>query len=347
MSVLDPEPLVSVVIPVYNGEQWVGTAIESALAQTYRNLEIIAIDDGSRDRSLEVLQRYALSDPRVRVLQQTNQGVARARNNGIQQARGDLIAPLDADDVWLPQKIERQVEALMSAGPNTGFVYCWWAWIDHDGALLDRSPRWHIKGNVFEFLLQINFTGNASVPLFRKACILEAGGYNDKLAAAKAGGCEDWELVLRIAARHDVAVVPAILLGYRRTPGSMSAACDTMWRSQVLVVDAASRLRPDISPTILRRARQQFAMYLAGLSYWSGNTLAAVRWALRAGLKLPAQIAPHALRMMLSKNSAPRTPHRMVPGSSIDESWLAEPLIPYDKIYSVDTIGPRKRAETH
>lgn len=332
MSPMNHDPLVSVILPVYNGAEFVGSALESVLSQTYRHLEIIAIDDGSTDGTLAVLHLYALRDSRVRVLTQANSGVARARNRGIAEARGNFIAPLDADDLWEPAKIDRQMQRMLEAGNQTGFVYSWWVWIDRSGAVLDRSPRWMLEGRTFELLLQINFTGNASVPLFRRHCIEEAGGYNEQLAAVGAGGCEDWELVLRVAERYEAAVVPEILLGYRRRSGSMSTACDTMWRSQQRVVQTMRELRPDLNARVLRGAAHQFALYLAGLCFWSGNMVAAFRWGLRSGCRLPFLVAPHVIRMFLNRNRRKPALQTMRPGLTLDTQLTPEPLLPYDKI---------------
>ena len=187
---MNHDPLVSVILPVYNGAEFLGSALESALSQTNRHLEIIAIDDGSTDGTPAVLDLYALRDSRIRVLTQAHGGVARARNRGIAEAHGNFIAPLDADDLWEPTKIDRQMQRMLAAGNETGFVYPRWVWIDASGSVLDRSPRWMFEGHTFESLFQINFTGNASVPLFRRHCVEEAGGYNKRLAATGAGGCE-------------------------------------------------------------------------------------------------------------------------------------------------------------
>jgi glycosyltransferase involved in cell wall biosynthesis len=329
---MNHDPLVSVILPVYNGVEFLGSALESALSQTYRHLEIIAIDDGSTDGTPAVLDLYALRDSRIRVLTQANGGVARARNRGIAEAHGNFIAPLDADDLWEPTKIDRQMQRMLAAGNETGFVYSWWVWIDASGSVLDRSPRWMFEGHTFESLLQINFTGNASVPLFRRHCVEEAGGYNEQLAATGAGGCEDWELVLRVAERYKAAVVPEILLGYRRRPGSMSTACDTMWRSQQRVVQAMRELRPDLNARVARRAAHQFALYLAGLCFWSGNMVAAFRWGLRSGCLLPFLVAPHVIRMLLNRNRRRTALQTMRPGVTLDTQRTPEPLLPYDKI---------------
>ena len=326
--------LVSVIIPVYNGTEFIGEAIESAQTQTHRNLEIIIVDDGSTDASLQIVNEYAANDDRIRVIPQTNGGVAKARNTAIEAARGDYIAPLDADDLWLPTKIERQLEAMSAAGPDCGFVYCWWASIDPAGRVLDRSPRWTIAGAQFEMLFVINVTGNASVPLFRKHCLVEAGGYNSELAAVKSGGCEDLEVALRIASRYGIAVVPDILVGYRRVPGSMSSACDTMWRSRQLVLQNILPLRPDIKASLLRRSDRQFSIYLAALSFWSGNLRQAIRWGLRSGVRLPILFAPHILKALLKPRSNEKIKQIMRPGATIDTTTIPEPLLPYDRIFA-------------
>ena len=331
-STVGPHSLVSIILPVYNGEEFVGAALESALRQTYRNIEIIAVDDGSSDGTLAILEAFSRADSRVKVVTQPNSGVARARNLAIAEAGGEFIAPLDADDLWEPTKIEQQVLRMLEAGEKTGLVYCWWVWIDCDGAVLDRSPRWRVEGNSLESLLQINFTGNASVPLFRKNCVIEAGGYNEGLAAAAAGGCEDWELALRIATRHAIAVVPEILVGYRRRPGSMSTACQTMWRSQELVLSRIHQLRPDVSPSVFRASANQFAMYLAGLSFWAGNLGDAMRWAFRSGYFLPLHVGPYVARVLLRRNHKRANPQIMTPGVPLEISNIPEPLIPYDRI---------------
>ena len=334
MSPTIRDPLVSVILPVYNGAEFVGSAIESALRQTYRNLEVIAVDDGSSDQTLAILKRYAIEDSRFLVVSQKNGGVARARNRGLMEATGDLVAPLDADDLWEPTKIDRQVRQLQRSGERTGLVYSWWVWIDPDGAILDRSPAWEIAGDVFEKLVQINFTGNASVPLFRRHCVEEVGGYNEDLAAANAGGCEDWELALRIAERYEIAVVKELLVGYRRHPGSMSTACETMSRSQQRVMESMRKLRPGMDQSIFRRATSQFNLYLSGLSFWSGNLAEAVRWGLRSGIKLPLQVAPYLFLMLLHLGRRNKKAHIMLPGVALDIIAVPTALLPYDRIHS-------------
>lgn len=332
-------PLVSVIVPVYNGEDFILTTIESALTQTWANLEVIVVDDGSSDNTRRLVEGRAASDSRLRVLHQTNGGVARARNHAIAVARGDFIAPLDADDLWEPSKIARQMQRMLECGDETAMIYTGWVWIDESGAIVDRSPRWLVEGCVFDMLLEINFTGNASVPLFRRRALEEIGGYNAALADARAGGCEDWQVALRIARRHRVAVVPEALVGYRRRPGSMSTACDTMLRSKNLVISDLQRSEPGISGDLLLRSERQFSLYLAGLAFWSGNFREAVSWGLRSGVRLPLAVLPHVAAMLCGRVLGhfrlmhARGGQKMAVGESLDEGRLPSPYIDYAHIY--------------
>ncbi len=327
-------PLVSVILPVFNGEGFVGQALHSALCQTYGNLEIIVVDDGSTDGTRAVVEACARDDARVRLITQANAGVARARNRAIAESHGEFIAPLDADDLWEPSKIERQVHRMLEAGGQTGLVYAWWVWIDREGAVLDRSPRWIIEGEALEMLLRVVFIGNASVPLFRRSCLVEAGGYNETLAAAGAGGCEDWEAALRVASRYRVAVVPRVLVGYRRRKGSMSTSWDTMWRSREHVLRSMQQLRPDLDPAIFRLSSKQFALYLAGLAFWSGNIPSTIRWGLRAGFRLPLLIFPYAVKLLWKRLlPTPKSVQIMLPGAALDPSRIPDPLVPYNRLY--------------
>ena len=330
------EPLVTVIIPVYNGAEYLGQAIQSAQTQTYRNLEIIIVDDGSTDDSLEIANDYAAKDNRIQVIPQPNGGVAKARNTAIAASLGEFIAPLDADDLWLPDKIARQMDCMLATGDQCGFVYSWWALIDPAGKVVDRSPRWTVAGHRFETLLLINFTGNASVPLFRKHCLLEAGRYNSALAAAKSGGCEDLEVVLRVAARYSIGIVPEILMGYRRSPGSMSTDCNRMWRSRQMVLAHIGEVWPNLDPAVLRASDRQFCMYLAALSYWSGKLSEAIRWGLQCGIRLPLLFGPYLLKLSLFPPKQQQVQLIMRASELIDTSLIPDPLLPFNRILSLD-----------
>jgi GT2 family glycosyltransferase len=330
-------PLVSVIVPVCDGEPYIGATLDAALSQTYSHLELIVVDDGSRDGTGRTIEARAARDSRVRVISQANRGVAAARNQALAAARGELVAPLDADDLWEPTKLERQVRRMAEAGEQTGLVYCWWMWIDGGGALLDRSPRWRIEGDGAERLLQMNYTGNASVPLYRRRYLEEVGGYDPTLRERGAEGCEDLDIALKVAERSEVAVVPAVLVGYRRRGDSMSACTERMRRSHALVVAEARRRRPAVAARSIQRAHDQFALYLAGVSFWSGAYAQAAGWGLRSlRSSVTFRVLPHVARLVAKtlRRRAPEPSRNVVePGLRFAEWQFPEALIPYDRIY--------------
>jgi O-antigen/teichoic acid export membrane protein/glycosyltransferase involved in cell wall biosynthesis len=263
-------PLVSVIIPACNAAATVATSVESVLAQTYGNLEILVVDDGSQDGTAEVVRSLAGRDERVVLLQQPNRGVAMARNAAIERASGEYIAPLDADDIWYATKIENQVRRMERGGPSLGLVYCWWDVLDRWGRHIARSHPWRREGRVAEALLAMNFVGNASVPLFRRACIDVVGPYDPAFHAARGQGCEDWDLALRISEHFDVGVVPERLVGYRQVAGSMSDHAAAMIRSHELMLDKVVSRRPYVPPPALRWSRGQLHGYLVMASLRTG-----------------------------------------------------------------------------
>ena len=330
----DNEPLVSVIVPVRDGESSIGDTLASAVGQTYQNVEIIVVDDGSQDGTRAVVEAWARRDARVRLIVQQNAGVAAARNRAIAASRGEFIAPLDADDLWDPHKIEQQVRRMIDAGEETGLVYCWWASIDVGGALLDCSPRWRIEGRTADRLLQVNYTGNASVPLYRRRCLEQVQGY-DVMLRERAEGCEDWDVALKVAERWRVAVVPSVLVAYRKRSGSLSGRTDQMKCAHTLVMNNARQRRPELPSSFIRNSQTLVALYLAGVAFWSRAYRDAIGLGLRA---LPSTIALEVLlyiprlffeKVLLGSSSNPRI---IQPGVAFSTWPMPEPLIPYDRI---------------
>ncbi len=210
---MQDDELVSVVLPVHNGAATIDETLRSVRSQTYRNLEILVVDDGSLDETFQVVARHAAADARIRLLRQANLGVAAARNNGIAQARGKVVAFVDADDLWAKEKIEKQIAALRAAGPRCALVYTWYALIDEDSGVIDRSYRPYQSGNVLARMCYGNLIGNGSSALVTKAAIIEAGGFNPLLRARRAQGCEDYQLYFRIAERYLFALGTGISHG--------------------------------------------------------------------------------------------------------------------------------------
>jgi glycosyltransferase involved in cell wall biosynthesis len=319
--------LVSVIIAVFNGEATLGETLESAVLQTYKDLEIIVVDDGSTDGTPAIIQSYSARDSRIRAIRQTNGGVARARNRGIAEARGEFIAPLDADDLWDPAKLERQIARMQDAGDGTGFVYCWSVRIDAAGAVVDRLPEWFVEGDTLATLVQANYTGNASTPLYRKRCVVEAGGYDERPR-----GCEDWDLALKVAARHQVAAVPELLVGYRRSPTAMSLNFEMMERSRKQLIDGVRDREPGLPPAVFRRSEEQFALYIAGMLFWSGRYGAAIVRLLRCW---NSPLAWRALPYIVGGVGRGRRRSQraiMKPGVPLDPAQIPQPLIPYNRL---------------
>ena len=263
--------LVSVIIPAYNAARTIDETLRSARHQTHRNLEILVVNDGSKDATAQIVLRHAALDSRVRLITQANSGVATARNRGIAEAKAELIAPLDADDLWAPTKIEKQLQAMTRGGPRVGLVYTWFAVIDDHGTVLDLNHRPPNAGNVLWRMCRGNLVGNGSSPLMRKSAILEAGGFEPGLRAARAQGCEDLLLYFRIAERHEFAVVPEHLTGYRRHAETMSEDSLQMLRSYHLVAREMCRKYPeyaedirlgeaDLADWLIRKALRNFRL---------------------------------------------------------------------------------------
>lgn len=278
-------PLVSVVIPAYNADAYIAQTLASVVAQTYENLEIWVVDDGSCDRTVPIVQQFAQKDGRIRLLQQLNSGVAAARNRAIAAANGEFIAPIDADDVWYPDNIARQVQAMQRGGAKVGLVYAWSVDINVSGQPTGGFRATQISGNVHTTLIGHNFIGNASATLMRRSCLEQVGGYDPSLRSHDAQGCEDWDLYLRIAERYKFQVVPEFLIGYRKVDNSMSCDYRTMAKSHQQVMKAAQQRHPYLPWYLFKLSSSNLYMYFAHQSnryqhhtttrYWVRQALAA------------------------------------------------------------------------
>jgi glycosyltransferase involved in cell wall biosynthesis len=227
-------PLVSVVIPAFNAERTLQETLESAAAQSWRAIEIIIVDDGSSDRTGEIARQFCSREPRARIVRQSNLGEAGARNKGIAEARGDWIAPLDADDLWHPEKIERQLEA-GRRDSRIGLVYCWSRHIDSCGRVTGAAPCSRMQGSVLRDHLQANFIGNGSAPLIRTELLRDLS-YNTRLDA-----CADYLLQLELAMRTWFALVPGYLVAYRVTGTNISSDAVRMSAGHIVMYRLLSR----------------------------------------------------------------------------------------------------------
>ncbi|WP_284274179.1 glycosyltransferase family 2 protein [Bradyrhizobium iriomotense] len=227
--------LISVVVPAFNAASTIRETVSSALNQTYRNLEVIIVDDGSTDQTKGVAALLVQGDPRVRYVYKDNGGVASARNRGIAEAQGEFVATLDADDLWYPTKLERQLERFEQSRPETALVYAWCCWIDDHGTITGSAPPMRLEGSIFAQMCLGNVVISGSNALIRREALIAAGSFDESLRSRGGQGCEDWKLYLQIAERYAIAMVPEYLVGYRISPGSMSDDFKQMMQSRRLV----------------------------------------------------------------------------------------------------------------
>lgn len=211
------QPLVSVVIPTYNYGKYLPDAIESVLSQTFKNYELIIVDDGSTDNTKEVVRPY-LKNTRIRYHYQENTGQSSAKNVGIKLARGDFIAFLDADDSWLPDKLELQMK-LFQANPALGVVYSRRLFIAEDGNdIYHEQPKKLYAGNVlYPMFMYGNHFLCSSTSVVRKECFAKVGLFDQALEAS-----EDFDLWLRIAIHYPFDFVDKPLIKFRAGHSSVS-----------------------------------------------------------------------------------------------------------------------------
>lgn len=254
--------LVSVIVPAYNAAATISRTLLSITSQTHRALDIIIVDDGSRDMTLEIVSDHRRVDSRIRIIEQRNAGVAAARNAGIATAGGEVIAPVDADDLWRADKIERQLRALRAGGEEVGLVYSWSALIDGHDMIIGDGDRPYYTGDVAAGLSFGNFVGNGSTALMRRDLVAGLGGYDPGLRLQKAQGCEDWKLFAKIADVSHFAVVPDYLTGYRQAAAAMSGDVLQMLRSDAIVRAEIALRHPEHGPSVEAGRREYIGWML-------------------------------------------------------------------------------------
>ena len=268
-------PQVSVIIPTYNSARYVVEAVESVLAQTWQDFEILVIDDGSTDETEQLMRRY--ENP-VRYLCQANGGVAVARNRGIRESRGRYIAFLDADDTWLPYKLERQINVLLEH-PNVRACYSTFTIVDAELNPLgiSRSQR---QGSALEDLLTGgNIIGSICTVLCERSLFDVVGGFDPKLSQ-----CADWDMWVRLAARTEFLYLDEPLVTYRQHDANMSRNASLLEHDSLQVLNKGFAM-PELSDALRAQRRAAFArnyMVLAGTYFHARRYRDFVRCAARA-----------------------------------------------------------------
>jgi glycosyltransferase involved in cell wall biosynthesis len=260
---MQPQPLVTIIIPAYNAAATVARALDSALAQTYRPIEVIVIDDGSKDATSEIVAAYR--DERIRLLSlPRNQGESGAMNEGLASARGEYIAFLDADDEWLPTKLAEQVPMLRE-NPRATMVNCGHNRVDQSG---DVAPDWGTpppglgKADLWRGLLAATYITKPCV-VARASALREVGPFDTSLRIGA-----DQDMWIRLAMAGEVEFIPDLLTVTHDTPGSLTKvyAAQTDQYVLTMVRRHIERRRHDLSNGEIR--------HILGARYTSiGRTL--------------------------------------------------------------------------
>lgn len=261
--------LVSVIIPTYNYARFVRRAVDSVLAQTYRDVECVVIDDGSTDETPDVLSRYGA---RIRVIRKEKQGPAIARNRGISAARGVYVAFLDSDDHWRPDKLAKQV-AVLDANPALGAVGCANEIIDgagnHVSDTVFPSPAEPVDlvGQLRGVAVRRLWVGSScSGALIPKRVLEQVGMFDESLTAA-----EDWDLWLKIAARYPIRNIPDILVSISTHGTGFARNADKVERNQWKVYEAAVARWPDVFDPRTRRQIRALILADSGAEHVGGK----------------------------------------------------------------------------
>ncbi|GEM_PF-280387 len=244
-------PQVSVVIPAYNAMSFLPEALASVLKQTFTDFEVIIVNDGSSDD----IEQWAatLTDPRVKLISQENQGSAGARNTGLANVQGEYIAFLDADDLWDMTKLEKQV-CCLEQNPDVGLVYTWTALIDEKGKPYGKVLINHDEGYVWQRLLEHNIVECGSVAMIRRCCYEAVGLFDCSLPFSYG---EDWDLWLRISAQYPFKVIKELLVYYRSHSNNLSKNWTAMEQSHHIVIEKAFA---DVSPTLMHLKSRSYAI---------------------------------------------------------------------------------------
>lgn len=248
-------PLVSVVIPAHNAAEFVGDAIDSVLQQSYRHYEILVIDDGSSDATASIVARYS----GVRLLRQPQRGAGAARNAGIRSSKGELIAFLDADDWWTPDKLERQV-ALLASRPDVGMVVSEHINVHTNAPSFVTDKRSTFDGDAVRGIFLNSMVGTPTV-MVRRGVLHAVGLFDESLRCA-----EDENLWMRIALKYPIVLLPAPLAHVRIRADSLS-------RDNAALSAAVHRhldLLPQRYPEIARRLGALIEMRRAALFFSTG-----------------------------------------------------------------------------
>ncbi|QTL35739.1 MULTISPECIES: glycosyltransferase family 2 protein [Pseudoalteromonas] len=279
--VINSKPVVSIVIPMYNVEKYIDKCICSVLNQTYHNFEVICVDDGCSDNTLNYLRDY--KDHRIHIIRQQNRGLSGARNTGIRNARGVYIALLDADDYWAVDKLEKHI-AHLNRNPHVDVSYCPSLFVDDDNKQLGIGQFPKLDNIDAKTIFCRNPVGNGSAPVIRAAA-LEKVAFHDETRSWRQyfdenlRQSEDIEMWLRLALYSDAvfAGIPEPLTFYRVNASGLSANLQKQYQSWESAVNKHRRSHAQFFKQCGSLARAYQLRYLSRRAVQSRNTAAALK----------------------------------------------------------------------
>ncbi|MGI8499583.1 MAG: glycosyltransferase [Hassallia sp.] len=230
-------PKISVIIPAYNCAKTIKETIESVLNQSFTDFELLVINDGSTDSTLDIVSQ--IEDCRIKIFSYKNAGGNVSRNRGINHAVGEFISFLDADDIWTPEKLATQLQAI-DKNPTTKVAYSWTDYIDENGKFVSSGTHISLNGNVYEQLLVKNFLENGSNPLICRDALLAVGGFDESLVAG-----QDWDMWLRLARDFNFVAVPEVQILYRISANSVSCNLARQEKACLQVLNKAYSTSPE------------------------------------------------------------------------------------------------------
>ena len=318
-------PKVSVIIPAFNAAPLLGKTLESVLCQSFSDWEIIVVDDGSTDATADVAKGYISNHGhKIRLIRKENNGPASARNTGIESAAGAYIAFLDADDLWLPAKLQRQVDLFDAQPPEVGLVYCRAGRFDGDG-LWKMPPEYRpqpVQGWAYEALLRVNMIPTLTV-MARRSCFDRVGLFDE---SASVFSSEDFDMWLRICSLYRVCFFDQCLALYREHAGGINknqeraylAHNSVLEKHLAMAVAAGDRKKLHLLKAALARSRYELGYY----HLRSGQMKKA-----RATFDAALSLAPGSIRLRMVKG-ATRIPFQLLQrANSLWKRFFPAPVI--------------------
>jgi glycosyltransferase involved in cell wall biosynthesis len=265
---MNHQPKVSVIIPCYNAEDTLQASVESVISQTLGNFEILIINDGSTDKSAMLIQALALREPRIKVFHRNNHGVSASRNFGVEVAKGEYIAFLDADDFWQKNKLSEHLKHFDSDA-KIGVSYSKVGFLSHDAKPLSQSSRVVKHTLTPQEMLVENHLCTSSNIMVRKIAFEQTGGFDESMSFA-----EDQEWLFRMAyqGQWEIRGISDILVYYRTQVNSLSASPEKMEMGWLAFINKVKQYAPEFIDRHFQRANAIYLRYLARRALRQGQS---------------------------------------------------------------------------